>query len=112
MSTLMKRMILSAFVVFSLASAAPAFALDLAQARSAGLVGEKTDGYIATVQATPEAQALVIDVNARRKTEYERISKENGQAVDLVAKLAAEQIISQLPAGSYYLAPDGSWKKR
>lgn len=96
----------------SLMLASPAFALDLSEARQAGSVGETLQGYIAAVKSSPEVESLVSDVNAQRKQEYARISKENGQAVDIVAKVAAEQIINNLEAGSLYQTTDGSWKKR
>ncbi len=92
--------------------AGPALALDLHSARAGGQVGEKLDGYVAALASTPDVQSLVSEVNAKRQQEYARISKQNGQPVDVVAKLAAQQIITQLPAGSSYQAPDGSWKKR
>jgi uncharacterized protein YdbL (DUF1318 family) len=92
--------------------ATPAFALDLHQARASGQVGEKTDGYVAALQSTAEVQALAAEVNAKRKAEYASISQKNGQSVDVVAKLAAEQIINGLPVGSKYQAADGSWKTR
>lgn len=92
--------------------AAPAYALDLQQARASGQVGEKLDGYVAPRSSTADVQALVAEVNAKRKQEYARISSENKQPVDVVAKLAAEQIINNLSPGVYYQAPDGSWKQR
>jgi uncharacterized protein len=90
----------------------PALALDLHQARAAGQVGELSNGYVAAINPTPEVKALVADVNAKRKQEYARISQQNGQTVDVVAKLAAQQIITNLASGSSYQAPDGSWKNR
>jgi uncharacterized protein YdbL (DUF1318 family) len=92
--------------------ALPAFALDLQQARASGLVGEKTDGYVAAVRPSPDVQALVAEVNAKRKQEYTRISRQNGEPVNVVAQLAAPQIINKLAPGNLYQAPDGSWKKR
>ncbi len=89
-----------------------AFAMDLAQARAQGLVGEKLDGYVAAITASPEAQAVANDVNVRRRTEYQKISKENGQPVSVVAKVAAESIIKGLPSGAFYQGADGSWQKR
>ncbi len=91
---------------------APAWALDLHQARSGGQVGEKLDGYVSARTQTPEVQALVAEVNARRKQEYARISQENKQTVDVVAKLAAQQIVNGLEKGAYYQAPNGSWVQR
>ena len=90
----------------------PALALDLHQARSTSLVGEQLDGYVAALNPTSEVQALVADVNAKRQREYARISQQKGQPVDVVAKLAAQQIITQLAPGSPYQGMDGSWKKR
>lgn len=89
-----------------------AFALDLHDARRAGVVGEKTDGYVAAIQSSPEVETLVADVNRRRKEEYARIAAQNGQSVDVVAKLAAAQIIAKLGAGEYYQDASGAWAKR
>ncbi|MBN8530876.1 MAG: YdbL family protein [Alphaproteobacteria bacterium] len=90
----------------------PALALDLQTARNQGIIGEKTDGYVAVVTPSADAQKLAAEVNARRKEEYARISKANGQPVEVVAKVAAESIISKLPAGSLYQDASGAWKKR
>jgi len=90
----------------------PALAIDLQTARSQGLVGEKTDGYIAAIGSSGEAKSLVAEVNAKRRAEYTRISKENGQTVDVVAKLAAAQVIEGLPKGAMYQDESGSWKQR
>lgn len=108
----MKRTLLLATFTAAMLFAAQAFASDLSAARAKGIVGEKLDGYVAAVTASAEANAVVSDVNARRRTEYEKISKANGQPVSVVGKVAAENIINGLPSGSLYQAPDGSWKKK
>lgn len=108
----MKRFFFGALLIAGIFVTSQAFAMDLAQARSSGAVGEKLDGYVAVVKSSPDAQTLVSDVNARRKAEYARISGENKQPADIVAKLAAEQIIKNLPAGSLYQGADGSWVKK
>lgn len=101
-----------AFGLLAAAIAFPALALDLQQARAQGILGEKADGYVAVLSPSPDAQALAAQVNARRKEEYERISKQNGQPVAVVGKLAAEQIIQKLSPGSSYQDAGGAWKKR
>ena len=108
----MKSRIATLLILLGLLVATPALALDLHSARNAGLVGEKADGYAQALKVTPDVQALVADVNAARQQEYARISKENGQPIDVVAKLAAQQIFGKLAAGNFYQAPDGSWKKK
>lgn len=72
---------------------APAYALDLHSARASGVVAETSEGYIKAVKPSAEVNALVSEVNAKRRAEYERISKQNGQPVDVVGKLAAPQIM-------------------
>lgn len=108
----MKRTLFTAFFAAALLFAGQAFALDLSQARSQGLVGERLDGYVAAVKSTPDAQAVVSDVNARRKAEYERISKQNGQPVSVVGTIAAEKIINGLPSGSMYQGAGGGWARK
>jgi uncharacterized protein YdbL (DUF1318 family) len=89
--------------------ATPAWALDLQTARTQGVVGETTSGYIQATGGGSEVNALVTEVNAKRKTEYARISAENGQPIDVVAKVAAGTIISNLPKGAKYQTPGGVW---
>lgn len=108
----MKRILFTALFAVALVFASQVFAADLSEARARGIVGEKLDGYIGAVTSSAEANAVVSDVNARRRTEYEKISKANGQPVSVVGKVAAENIINGLPTGSLYQAPDGSWKKK
>ena len=93
--------------------AMPAWALDLQSARSQGLVAERGDGYIEAVDAKAGGvSALVADVNAKRKEEYARIAAEKNQPVNVVAKLAAQQIMQGLPAGASYRDDSGAMKKR
>jgi uncharacterized protein YdbL (DUF1318 family) len=105
----MKRMI--ATIALVLASL-PALALDFQQARQQGIVGEKADGYVVPLAKSDEAIRLATDVNAKRKMEYLRISKENGQPVDVVGKLAAQQIVQNLPKGATYMDASGNWVQK
>lgn len=110
----MKLSRLSAAALSAVLIAAPAFALDFQSAKSQGLVGETISGYIAPVGSTSaEVSAVVADVNAKRKAEYQRISAGNGQPLNVVEKLAAEKIIEQrLGAGDYYQDASGAWKRK
>ena len=80
--------------------ALPALALDLHTARASGAVAETPDGYIVAKKPTAEVNALVSEVNGKRRAEYERISKQNGQTVEVVGKLAAPQIQKSIAAGN------------
>ena len=54
-----------------------AVALTLDEAREKGLVGEDSTGYIGAVSPNPtkEVQALVDDVNAKRRAAYEKVAR-------------------------------------
>ena len=108
----MKNKFLTLIAVAAAFTATSAFALDLASARTSGLVGELPTGYIAPIQQNKDSAELVSSVNAKRKQEYARISAQNGQPVDVVAKLAAAQIIEKLPKGAQYQDASGAWVAR
>jgi len=78
--------------IFALIAAQNAFAIDLKSARNSGAVVETASGYIQAAKSSPEIEALVADVNSKRKAEYERIAKEKGQSVEAVAAIAAQEI--------------------
>ena len=92
--------------------ALPAWALELHQARASGQVGELATGYVVALQPGAGVDALVADVNAKRKTEYAKIAAQNGQSLDVVAKLAAPQIISSLEPGAPYQSTGGAWQTK
>jgi uncharacterized protein YdbL (DUF1318 family) len=107
----MKR-ILPFLTILGILIAGPAMAMDLHSARAAGIIGEKNDGYVAVLQKSADADALAAGVNAKRKAAYAKISAANKQPVDVVAKLAAPQIVAKLESGAKYQAADGSWKTK
>ena len=84
-------------------------AMDFQQARKDGLVGENREGFVSAISKDVGIDDFVASINAQRKTAYEKISKENGQPVNIVAKLAAEEIIAKLPKGAKYQGPNGEW---
>jgi uncharacterized protein len=97
-----------------------AFALTLDEARAQGLIGEDWTGYVAAVSATPsaEVQALVADVNAKRKSVYEQIAKQNSTAqnpvtADDVARVGAPKVFEKAAPGTYIRTAAGQpWKKK
>ena len=112
MENRMKSRLFTLIAAAALLIATPAFALDLHGARDAGVLGEQNDGYVAVLKKSPDAAALASEVNAKRKAEYARISQQNKQPVDIVAKLAAQQIIDGLTKGDSYQDADGKWQVR
>lgn len=90
----------------------PAAALGLDEARKNGMVGEQLDGYVAAINTGSGVVKLVAEINEKRKSEYTRIAKQNGQELPVVGQLAAPKIIEGLPKGALYQDNNGAWKSR
>jgi uncharacterized protein YdbL (DUF1318 family) len=93
---------------------APALADSLDEARAAGLVGERPDGYVAPVSGSAPADimSLIQSVNSQRKQKYQQIANEKGVPVEQVAALTAEKIIAKLKPGWYYMNASGQWVQK
>jgi uncharacterized protein len=105
----------AAVVLLSLGlCAAPALAASLGEAKAAGQVGEKIDGFLGVVDANAPAdvRALVDQVNAERGAKYAEIAQKQGASIDAVAKIAGEKLIARTPAGQYVLGADGRWRMK
>lgn len=87
-------------------------ASELDDAKAAGWVGERPDGYLGVVSAgnpPRSAQALVDDINQRRREHYREIAQREGTDVDVVAALAGEKLVARTPAGQYVMTAAGQW---
>jgi uncharacterized protein YdbL (DUF1318 family) len=82
-------------------------------ARSAGQVGEKMDGYLGIVGAsTPALEALVKDLNIKRKAVYTQGASGAGVSVEEFAFGAGCKNIKDTVPGEKYQAPGGGWQTR
>lgn len=102
--------------VLALAGAATAYAQRdpaYAAARSAGEIGEKTDGYLGFVTAPTQAlRALVEDLNIKRRAVYSEKARAANATVEEYAFTSGCRLIAQTVPGEKYQAPDGSWQTR
>ncbi|MFO0774273.1 MAG: YdbL family protein [Nitrospiraceae bacterium] len=89
-----------------------AWALTLDDAKAKGIVGEKPTGYLGIVTSHPEAQALVADINTKRRAAYEEIARRNGAKVEQIETLAGEKAIGNTKPGHVIQAPTGEWVKK
>jgi uncharacterized protein YdbL (DUF1318 family) len=108
----MRKMILAALLIVM---AFPAYASDIDSAKAAGQIGERTDGYLGIVapSAGADVKSLVDDVNGKRRAKYQQVSRENGQPLSVVEKLAGEKAIKEhVGAGQYYMNAGGAWVKK
>ena len=92
---------------------APAQAGALEDAKAAGLVGERIDGYLGVVgSSAPAAVAqLVEQINAERRAKYADIAEKQGAPVDAVALIAGKKLIERAGAGEYVMGADGNWQR-
>jgi uncharacterized protein YdbL (DUF1318 family) len=91
-----------------------AWALGLDEAKSAGQVGERVDGYVGAVQpdSSGEIRELVKRVNRGRREKYSGIATENGISVEAVAAQAGAKLVRRAPSGQWVMDSDGRWKQK
>ena len=96
-----------------------AFALTLDEARQQGVVGEDWTGYVAAISPNPskEVQAVVADVNDKRRAVYEQVAKQTSTAsdpvsADDVAKVGAPKVFDKAAPGTYLRLEGQAWRKK
>ena len=98
-------------LTLSLLAIMPAFAIDLGEAKSSGQVGETSSGYLAAVKPSSGVNALVADINNKRKAHYQKIATKNKISLEAVEVRAGQKAIGKTPAGQY-VNSGGGWKKK
>jgi uncharacterized protein YdbL (DUF1318 family) len=83
-----------------------------AAARSAGQVGEKTDGYLGVVGGGGDVRGLVDKINIQRRANYTDRAKAQNATVEEYAFTQGCMLIQRTAPGEKYQAPDGSWQTR
>jgi uncharacterized protein YdbL (DUF1318 family) len=101
-------------ILLALPLAAPAFALELDQARASGQIGERPDGLVGAVSpnASAEVKALVDMINKARMDAYRAVAQKEGTALEAVQKVAGDkQLQTAARSGWYVMTANGTWKK-
>lgn len=101
---------LSAFLTAFTPNMVMADALD--DAKAAGQVGEKLDGYLAVLQKTPAIQALVKDINQKREAAWKEIATKRALPITEVQKVFAEEVFERSKSGTMLQQINGDWKKK
>ncbi len=103
-----------ALVIALLPAPAPAEADALDEAKAAGWVGERNDGFIGLVRkdAPPDVRRLVKTVNDKREVVYDEIADEEGTTPVVVAARAGAKLIARAPAGHYVQNDRGDWVRK
>lgn len=111
MKRMMKSIALAAVLVVTLT--VNAFAMDLSAAKGQGLVGERPDGYLGAVAAgRADVQALVNDINAQRRAQYQALAQRNGTSLAAVEQVVGQKLISRAGPGEYVMTPGGQWVRK
>jgi uncharacterized protein YdbL (DUF1318 family) len=107
----MKKLIATILLVMAFQSA---WAIDIDTAKDQGLVGEANTGYLAAVQtpASSEVQALIKDVNAKRKAHFERTAEKTDANLLQVQARFYELAVKKTAPGRYYQDANGTWRKK
>lgn len=111
----MKRIgLMLAGLCFAAAVPGVAQGIGLAQARAAGQVGERFDGYLG--YATPPASGLVRSqteaINIRRRALYTDLASRRGVSPQEVGITAGCTLLGRVAVGESYLLGDGVWRRR
>lgn len=111
----MRKLLLMLLALASLAVTSPALAQDSAlivQARRAGLIGERFDGYLGFVTTPPaELRRQVNAINIRRRSLYFDLASRKGVTPEEVGITAACSLFRRLGVGEYYLSGQGGWQR-
>ncbi len=87
----------------------------IAEAKASCIIGEQNDGYLGVVSGRTASDALrreIRSINQQRKAAYERLAARNGVTTEVTAKLTAEKLINDAPAGYCVQDASGSWIRK
>ena len=101
-----------ALLLLTAAFPAPALAASLDEAKAAGYLGERPDGYVGLVREdVPDwARQLVNQINAQRRDTYAEVAERTpGATVREVGIIAGRKLIERAPAGHHVMNEQGQW---
>ena len=101
-------------VAFS-APAAAAQGSQIESAKTAGVIGERIDGYLGIVEDGAVDASLrrrVNEVNAKRRAVYDEVAEQNGATTEQVARLTGEKQIARAAAGQFVMNETGRWTRK
>jgi uncharacterized protein YdbL (DUF1318 family) len=105
-ATIMAGAALFALAGLAVAQEAPA----VAQAKSAGIVGEQLDGYLGFAKSpSPDVKAAVDAINIKRRAIYTDIAaKQNATVQEVATARGCEQLATRVRQGEAY-GINGAW---
>ncbi|KZN48396.1 YdbL family protein [Pseudoalteromonas luteoviolacea] len=86
-------------------------AMSINEAKTQGLVGENSAGYLGVIKGSAEVKRLVTDINKKRQAKYQQLAKKNKISLAQVEKLAAEKTYKKTSSG-HFIQVNGKWVKK
>jgi uncharacterized protein YdbL (DUF1318 family) len=108
------RLALAGVVLVAAPLAAQGGSPALLQARAAGVVGERYDGYLGYARQ-PDSNSVRVQteaVNIRRRSLYTGFATRRGVAPQEVGITAGCTLLGRVQVGESYLLSDGVWRQR
>ena len=82
-------------------------------ARQAGLIGERYDGYMGVIRPlSPTQRKRVAETNIVRRNLYTGLARKRGVSPQEVGITVACQLFREVEVGDFYLLRDGQWRRR
>jgi uncharacterized protein YdbL (DUF1318 family) len=83
------------------------------QARAAGFVGERYDGYLGISAEVPaNVRSQVASINIQRRTLYSNLAASKGASPNDVGITAGCELLGRVAVGEAYMLIDGAWRRR
>lgn len=103
-----------AILGFGMAVTQPALADALDDAKAAGFLGERPDGYLGLVKpsAPASARSLMNSINAKRRARYGEIATKNKTSLQAVEAIVGSKLINKAPRGTYVMDASGAWIRK
>ncbi len=109
----LKKLLAVFIVALALGLGGAAVAGPLDDAKAAGWLGERTDGYVGILPGAPSgAGALARDINAKRRAKYQGIAAANGTSLQAVEILVGQKLIARARPGEIVMNANGQWVRR
>ncbi len=108
------KLLLSLFALTLSLLVAPAWALSLDDAKSQGLVGERSNGYLGIVVSNPsgDVKALVADINTKRKRAYQDSASSAGVELQIIELRIGQRLQQKTSSGQYIQTEGGAWQRK
>jgi len=94
--------------------ATPVWAISMDDAKSQGLIGERSNGYlgIVTSNASTDVRKLVDTINNKRRSAYANRASSADVEQSVFEIRMGQRLQARTPAGQFIQLPNGNWQKK